>query len=102
MPCCNPGGAGPCGSPIMLGASLNEGLFNPWLYVTFRLATNRRQLRNHKITCPLKHSLFAKRQWLQLTEVGQVLEHFSRLKNIASAHLLGKVFETIFPVIGRE
>src|SRR5882672_1628855 len=95
----SPGGTRTRGPALMLHTSTSESLFYAWFNIAFRLAANRCQFRNHQVASPLKHPLLTKRKRLEVTEVGQVLEHVCSFKNVAGAHLLGEVFETILPIV---
>src|SRR4029453_18519881 len=90
------GGPGPAvRSAIMLHPGLGQCLIDARFDVAFRLAANRGEFRDHEITRALKHPLLAKGKWLDLTEIMKMFEHVGDFKNIAGAHLVGKVLEPV-------
>jgi hypothetical protein len=102
-PLMNSGGNGAgsaLGFTIMSGAGLRERLIDARLNVALRLATDGRQLRNDEVPRPLEHPLLPERKRLHVAEVIKMLQNLGNLKDIAGAHLLGEIFEAIFPVIG--
>ncbi len=90
------------GPALVTRASLCQCLFDARLDVAFRLAADGSEFGNHQVAGPLEHPLLAKRKRLDMAEIVKMLEHLSHLKDIAGAHLVGKVFETIFPVVSRR
>jgi hypothetical protein len=88
-------GARACRSSIVLDAGTGQGLFHAWFDIALGLAANGGQFRNHQVASALQHPLFTERERFQVTKIGQVLEHFRRLKNIAGTHLLGEILEAI-------
>src|ERR1700687_1357596 len=90
------------GPALVTSASLCQRLIDARLDVAFRLAADGSEFGNHQVAGPLEHPLFAKRKRFDMAEIVKMLEHLGHLKNIAGAHLVGKVFETIFPVVSRR
>lgn len=88
----------------MLCASARERLFDSRLDAAFGLATDGCQFRDDQITRTLKHPLLAEREWLEMAQKRQILEHLCDFEDVARAHLFREILETIFPVIsgGRE
>jgi hypothetical protein len=87
------------GPVIVPGTCLRERIIHPRVNITFGLTTRGGKFRNHQITGALQHSLFAKRERFHLVEVAEMLEHLGNFKDISTAHLIGKIFEAILPII---
>ena len=94
------GGACAPGTTFVLAASARQGLLDTNFNVALGLPADGCQLRDNKITRALKHPLLAERERLEMAQEREILEHLGDFKNIACTHLLGKIFETIFPIIG--
>src|ERR1051325_158856 len=86
----------------MTSASLRQRGIDTRLDVAFGLAANCSELRNHQIAGPLKHSLLAKRERLDLAKKTKMLQHFGNFENIAGPHLVRKILEPILPIAGRR
>src|SRR5215212_10224726 len=100
MACDCASGAGASGTAFMFCAGTRQGLCDARLYIAFGLAADGCQFRDDKIACALKHALLAERERLEMAQERQVLKHFCDFKDVARAHLLREVLETILPVIG--
>src|SRR6266496_3049291 len=87
------------GMAIVAGAGLRQRLIDTRFYVAFRLATDGGQFRNNQVARSLEHSLLAERKRLEVAEIIEMLQHSSDLKNVAGAHLVGKILEAIFPIM---
>src|ERR1041384_2477001 len=90
------------GSPVVPRPGLCQCVINAGFDIAFGLATNCGKFRNHQVAGPLQHPLLAERKRLQPTQITEVLEHISNLKNVSGPHLIGKIFEAVFPIIRRR
>lgn len=81
-----PGCAGSHRTPLVFRSRARERLIDTWLDVAFGLATDGGQFRNYEITRPFEHALFAKREWFDLAQIGQMLEDISYLEDVAGTH----------------
>lgn len=86
-------------APVMLSAGTGDRLIYSRLDVALRLTADCSQFRYNKVTRAFQHSLFAKRERLDVAEIRKVLQYISHFEDIAGAHLLGKLFEAILPVV---
>src|SRR4051812_21583788 len=94
--CCTRTAHGPV---IVPGTCLRQSVIHPRFDAAFGLTTDGGKFRNDQITRALQHSLFAKREWFNLGEIAEMLEHISNFKDISASHLVGKFFEAILPII---
>src|SRR6185369_17368840 len=99
-----PGGAGADRAPVVLGVSTRECLIDARFDIALGLAANCGQLRYHQIARTFEHPLFAEREWLDVAEIGQMLEHVGNLEDVASAHFFREFLKAVLPIIsgGRE
>ena len=88
-------------TPVMLSAGTGDRLIYSRFDVALRLTADRSQFRYNKITRAFQHSLFAKRERLDIAEIRKVFQHVSHFEDIAGTHLLGKLFEAILPIVSR-
>ena len=90
------------GPALVTGAGLCQCLIDARLDVAFRLTADGSEFGDHQIAGPLEHSLLAKRKRFDMAEIVKMFEHLGHFKDIAGAHLVRKIFETIFPVVSRR
>jgi len=96
---CGPGSAGADWPPIVLGVSTRECVIDARFDIALGLAANCGQLRHDKIARTFEHPLFAEREWFDIAEIGQMLEHIGNLEDVARAHFVREFLKAVLPII---
>lgn len=70
----------------MFGLRTRECLIDTRLDVAFRLAADRGEFGNHKISRTFEHTLFAEREGFEIAQIGQMLEDIRNFEDVSGTH----------------
>src|SRR5437879_1789283 len=79
-------------------ARFRDGFLDSVLNLQFGLIHHGRKFGNKEESSTVQHPLLAEGEWLDSTEIYQILKDFSHMEDRTGAHLLRVFLEAVFPI----